>query len=84
MRSLPRLAAILVPAVRGKSQDWIRQWSLNEAESRELLIALATLIKVRGHSPLTARACRPGMVLRQAGRAHLGACMRTCTSRTHM
>mmetsp|Transcript_24564 Transcript_24564/g.66988 ORF Transcript_24564/g.66988 Transcript_24564/m.66988 type:complete len:424 (+) Transcript_24564:62-1333(+) len=45
-RNLPRLAAILVPAVRGKSQQWVRQWNLNEAESRELLIALATLIKI--------------------------------------
>jgi len=45
-RSLPKLAAILVPAVRGKSQDWVQQWNLNEAEARELLIALATLIQV--------------------------------------
>ncbi|GFH05894.1 PCI domain-containing protein, partial [Haematococcus lacustris] len=41
----PRLAAMLVPAVRGKSNDWVAQWGLDEAQTRELLIALATLVK---------------------------------------
>lgn len=42
----PRLAAMLVPAVRGKSNDWVAQWGLDEAQTRELLIALATLVKI--------------------------------------
>jgi hypothetical protein len=43
----PGLARILVPAVRGKSSQWIKQWGLNDTQARELLIALANLVKVR-------------------------------------
>eukprot|EP00199_Chlamydomonas_sp_CCMP681_P002217 CAMPEP_0119101946 /NCGR_PEP_ID=MMETSP1180-20130426/837_1 /TAXON_ID=3052 ORGANISM="Chlamydomonas cf sp, Strain CCMP681" /NCGR_SAMPLE_ID=MMETSP1180 /ASSEMBLY_ACC=CAM_ASM_000741 /LENGTH=426 /DNA_ID=CAMNT_0007086135 /DNA_START=90 /DNA_END=1370 /DNA_ORIENTATION=- len=42
----PKLAAMLVPAVRGKSGEWISTWKLDESQSRELLVALATLVKV--------------------------------------
>jgi hypothetical protein len=44
----PRLAALLVPALLGKSSVWIEQWRLDEAQSRELLIALANVVKVSG------------------------------------
>lgn len=41
----PNLARILAPAVRGKSSDWINLWKLDDAQTRELLIALANLVK---------------------------------------
>lgn len=46
----PRLAAMLVPAVRGRSEDLLEAWgqTADEAASRELLMALASLVKVRG------------------------------------
>jgi hypothetical protein len=37
-----------VPALLGKSSVWIEQWRLDEAQSRELLIALANVVKVSG------------------------------------
>lgn len=45
-RKAPQLARVLAPAVRGKSTEWIKTWNLDESSARELLIALAQLVKV--------------------------------------
>uniref|UniRef100_A0A7S0WQZ1 PCI domain-containing protein n=1 Tax=Chlamydomonas leiostraca TaxID=1034604 RepID=A0A7S0WQZ1_9CHLO len=45
-RKAPQLARVLAPAVRGKSGEWIKGWALDEPAARELLVALAQLVKV--------------------------------------
>lgn len=44
-RRHPRLANILTAWARGKPEQWVTQWALTDAQSRELYLALAALVK---------------------------------------
>eukprot|EP00877_Chromochloris_zofingiensis_P013134 jgi/Chrzof1/8074/UNPLg00119.t1 len=42
------LATAIMPAVKGKAEDWQRQWNLSDPIARDLFLALASLMKVVG------------------------------------
>jgi len=52
------LAAALLPAVRGRAEQWVRAWKLPDAQARELFIACAALFAAVGTKPAAVEAAR--------------------------
>jgi hypothetical protein len=46
-RRNPRISTLLGGAVRGKADTWVKEWNLNQPQARDLLLALASVLKVQ-------------------------------------
>lgn len=46
-RRNPSVCQLLGGAVKGKVDTWVREWNLSEGQTRELILALASVMKVR-------------------------------------
>jgi hypothetical protein len=42
-----QMAGILYAAIKGKADEWVRQWQLPPREARDLYLSLAAFYKVR-------------------------------------
>lgn len=44
-RNNTRLASLMTSVIKGRSEQWVTQWALTDAQARELYLALAALVK---------------------------------------
>lgn len=58
-RRNPTVSPLLGGAVKGKVDTWVKEWNLSEAQTRELILALAYVMKVRVRVRAAGAVCGP-------------------------